>query len=64
MSQLIGEDPDAGKDWGQEEKGTAENEIVREHQRLNGYEFEQTSRGGGGQQSLVFCSPWITKRCT
>ena len=34
-SQLIGKDPDAGKDWGQEEKGTTEDEMVREHHQLN-----------------------------
>ena len=38
-SWLIGKDPDAGKDWGQKEKGTMEDETVRWHQRLNGYEF-------------------------
>ena len=37
---LIGKDPDAGKDWGQEEKGTTEDEIVGWHQRLNGRGFE------------------------
>ena len=36
---LIGKDPDAGKDWGQEEKGTTEDEIVGWHHRLNGHEF-------------------------
>ena len=37
---LIGKDPDAGKDWGQEEKGTTEDEMVRWHHWLNGHEFE------------------------
>ena len=37
---LIGKDPDAEKDWGQEEKGTTEDEMVGWHQRLNGHEFE------------------------
>ena len=41
-SQLIGKDLDAGKDWGQEEKGTIEDEMVRLHHWLNGHEFEQT----------------------
>ena len=41
-SQLIGKDPDAGKDWGQEEKGVTEDEMVGWHHRLNGREFEQT----------------------
>ena len=39
---LIWKDPDAGKDWGQEEKGTTEDEMVGWHHWLNGYEFEQT----------------------
>ena len=38
-SQLIGKDPDAGRDWGQEEKGTAEDEMVGWHHRLDGHEF-------------------------
>ena len=38
-SWLIGKDPDAGKDWGREEKGTTEDEMVRWHRRLNGHEF-------------------------
>ena len=37
---LIGKDPNAGKDWGQEEKGTRENEIARWHHQLYGHEFE------------------------
>ena len=41
-SQLIGKDPDAGKDWGQEEKGVTEDEMVRWHHWLNGQEFAQT----------------------
>ena len=40
-SQLTGKDPDAGKDWRQEEKGTTENEMVGWHHRHNGNEFEQ-----------------------
>ena len=38
---LIGKDPDAGRDWGQEEKGTTEDEMVGWHHRLGGHEFEQ-----------------------
>ena len=41
-SQLIGEDPDAGKDWGQEEKGATEDEMVGWYHWLKGHEFEQT----------------------
>ena len=40
-SQLIGKDSDAGKDWGQEEKQAAEDEMVTQHPRLNGHEFEE-----------------------
>ena len=39
-SWLIGKDPDAGKDWGQEEKGTAEDEMAGWHHQLDGHEFE------------------------
>ena len=51
-------DPDAGKDWGHEEKGTTEDEMIGWHHRLNGHEFEQTLGDGVGQRSLVCCSPW------
>jgi len=43
-SQLIGKDPDAGKDWGQEEKGATEDKMVGWLHQLNGQEFEQTLR--------------------
>ena len=56
-SRLTGKDPDAGKDWGHEEKGTTEDEMVGWHHRLNGHEFEQTPRDGEGQGSLACCSP-------
>ena len=57
-SWLLGKDPDAGKDWRQEEKGTTEDEMVGWHYRLNGREFEQSPGVGDGQGSLVCCSPW------
>ena len=57
-SPLIWKDPDAGKDWRQEEKGTTEDEMVGWHHRLNGQEFEQAPGDGDGQGSLVCCSPW------
>ena len=57
-SWLIWKDPDAGKDWRQEQKGTTENEIVGWHHQLNGHEFEQAPGVGDGQASLVCCSPW------
>ena len=50
--------PDAGKDWGQEEKGTTEDEMVGWHHQLDGCEFEQALEVGDGQGSLVCCSPW------
>ena len=55
-SQLIGKDPDAGKDWGQEEKWATENEMVGWHHWLNEHEFEQTLIDNEGQGSLVCCS--------
>ena len=58
--QLIGKDPDAGKDWGQE-KGTTEDEMVRWHHWLNAHEFEQTLGDGEGQGSLACYSVWVTK---
>ena len=60
-SQLIGKDPDAGKDWGQEEKGTAEDEMAGWHHWLKGHEFEQTHGDSEGQGSLVCCSSWDYK---
>ena len=50
--------PDAGKDWRWEEKGMTENEMVGWCHWLNGHEFEQAPRVDGGQESLVYCSPW------
>ena len=57
-SQLIGKDPDAGKDWGQGEKGMVEDEIVGWYHQLSGHEFEQTPGDRDGQGSLAFCNPW------
>ena len=56
--QFFGEDPAAGKDWGQEEKGVTEDEMFGWHHRLNGHEFEQTLGDGEGQGGLACCSPW------
>ena len=58
---LIGKDPDAGKDWRREEKGTAEDEMVAWHHRLDGHEFEQALGVGDGQGSLLCYSPWGCK---
>ena len=49
---------DAGKDWGHEEKGIKEDEMVGWHHQLNGHEFEQALGGGDGQGSLACRSPW------
>ena len=54
---LIWKDPDAGKDWGQVEKGTTEDEMVGWHHWLNRHEFEQTPGVGDGQGGLACCSP-------
>jgi len=55
---LIQKDPDAGKDWRQEEKGMAEDEMVGWHHQLDGHEFEQAPGVCDAQGSLACCSPW------
>ena len=60
-SQLTGKDPDAGKDWRQEEKGTTEDETAGWRHWLDGHEFEQTLGDVEGQGSLSFFSPWGSK---
>ena len=60
-SWLTGKDPDAGKDWGLEEKEVIEDEMVGWHHWLNGLEFEQALGDGEGQGSLACCSPWGCK---
>ena len=54
----IRKDPDAGKDWRWEEKGTTEDEMVGWHHRFDGQGFEQAPGVGDGQRSLASCSPW------
>ena len=54
---LIGKDPDAGKDWGQEEMGMTEDEMVGWHHRHNGHGFGWTLGVGDGQGGLACCSP-------
>ena len=56
-NELIGQDPDAGRDWGPEEKGMTEDEMAGWHHRLDGHEFEQAPGIGDGLGSLVRCSP-------
>ena len=60
-NQLIGKDPDAGKDWRQEEKEAEEREMDGWHHWVNGHEFEQTLGDGEGQGSLVCYSSWDRK---
>ena len=55
---LIGNDPDAGKDWKHEQKGMTEDEMVGWHYWVDGDEFEQAPGVGDGQGSLECCSPW------
>ena len=58
---LTGKDPDAGKDWRQEEKGMIEDKMVGWHHQCNGHEFESAPGVGDGQGSLVCYSPWSCK---
>ena len=60
-SWLIGKDSDAGKDWGQEEKGTTEDEMAGWHHWLDGHESEWTPGVGDGQGGLVCCDSWGRK---
>ena len=60
-SWLIGKDSDAGRDWGQEEKGMIEDEMAGWHHRLYGREFEWTPGVGDGQGGLVCCDSWGCK---
>ena len=60
-SWLIRNDPDAGKDLRQQEKGTTEDKMIGWHHWLNGYESEQAPWDGEGQGSLVCCSSWGCK---
>ena len=57
-NRLIGKDPNAGKDWRQEEKGTTEDKMVGWHHQRDGHEFEQVPGVGDGPGSLACCSPW------
>ena len=60
-SWLIGKDSDAGGDWGQEEKGTTEDEMAGWHHWLDGREFEWTPGVGDGQGGLACCDSWGLK---
>ena len=60
-SWLIGKDSDAGRDWGQEQKGTTEDKMAGWHHWLNGCESEWTPGGGDGQGGLACCDSWGRK---
>ena len=57
-SQLVGKDPNAGKDWRQKEKGAAGDEMVGWHHQHNRHEYEQALGDSEGQRSLACHSPW------
>ena len=60
-SWLVGKDSDAGRDWGQEEKGTTKDEMAGWHHRLEGHESEWTLGVGDGQGCLACCDSWGRK---
>ena len=60
-SWLVGKDPDAGRDWKQEEKGMTEDEMVGWHHQLDGHEFVWTPEFGDGQGGLACCGSWSHK---
>ena len=60
-SWLIGKDPDTGRDWGQKEKGTTEDEMAGWHHWLDGRESEWTPGAGNGQGGLACCDSWGRK---
>ena len=55
---LFGKDPDAGKDWGQEEKGTTQDDMVGWHHQLDGHGLGWTAGVGDGQGGLACCGSW------
>ena len=57
----IGKDPDPGKEWRWQERGTTEDEMAGLHHWLNGHEFEEALGVGDGQVGLACCSPWVCK---
>ena len=63
-SRLIGKELDAGKDWGQKERGATTDEIVGWYHWLNGHEFEQAPGASEGQGRLVCCNAWVAKSQT
>ena len=51
-------DPDAGRDWGKEEKGKTQDEMAGWHHQFNGHEFDRILGVGGGQGGLACCNSW------
>ena len=60
-SWLIGKEPDAGRDWGQEKKGMTEDEMAGWHHWLDGHEFGWTLGVGDGQGGMACCNSWGCK---
>ena len=60
-SWLSGKDPDAWRDWGQEEEGTTEDEMAGWHHQLDGHEFVSTPGVDDGQGGLACCNSWGRK---
>ena len=61
LMRRVGKDPDAGRDWGQEEKGTTEDEMTGWHHQLDGHEFEWPLGFGDGQGGLACWDSWGCK---
>ena len=61
LTRRPGKDSDAGRDWGQEEKGMTEDEMAGWHHRLDGHGFGWTSGVGDGQGGLVCCDSWCCR---
>ena len=61
QSWLVGKDSDAGRDWGQEEKGMTEDEMAGWHHWVDGREFRWTPGVGDGQGGLACCNSWGRK---
>ena len=61
-SQFIGKRPWCWKDWGKDEKGAIQEEMIKKYHWLNGHEIEQTLGDSEGQGSLTCCNPWDHKR--
>ena len=58
LMRRVGKDPDAARDWGQEEKGMTEDEMTGWHHQFDGYGFGWTPGVGDGQGWLACCNPW------